>query len=164
MLNARLQNSPLDFTQASGRLSFAGDRATLDSLNAATQDVDVSIRGEVDLRDMAELKIDIFPSVPVFELSNPLNTCVSRINLQSVGITLAPMIDQIEFRGSLFEGRWRMNLRQAAIAAPPQSIQSAATDMTLCFGDKPSPQALALGLHPRSAPEPPKPRKHAKRR
>ena len=125
LLNARLQNSPLDFTQASGRLSFAGDRATLDSLNAATQDVDVSIRGEIYLRDMAELKIDIFPSVPVFELSNPLNTRVSRINLQSVGITLAPMIDQIEFRGGLFEGRWTMNLRQAAIATPPQSIRSA---------------------------------------
>jgi hypothetical protein len=164
LLNAKLQNSPFDFTQASGRLTFAGDHATLEFLDATTQDVDVSVRGDVDFRDMAEVKIDIFPSVPVFELANPPSICVSRINLRPVGIILAPMIDQIEFRGGLFEGNWTMNLRQAAIAAPAQAIQSASTKIPLCFGDNPSPQVFTLGLHPRSTPEAPKPRKRGKRR
>src|SRR4029077_15117916 len=70
LLNAKLQNAPLDFTQASARLTFDGEHGKIEFLNAATADVDVSLRGDIDLHDLAEAKIDIFPSMPVFELAN----------------------------------------------------------------------------------------------
>jgi len=163
LLNAKLQNTPLDFTQASARLEFNGEHGKIEFLNAATHDVEVSLRGDIDLRDLPEMEIDIFPSVPVFELANPPNICVSRINLQPVGITLAPMIDQIQFRGGIFEGGWKMTLRQAAIAAQSQSIPSQNANIPLCFGDKPAQQAFTFGLHPKPQPTPPRVRKRGRR-
>jgi hypothetical protein len=164
LLNAKLQNAPLDFVQASARLTFDGEHGKIEFLNAATHDVDVSLRGDIDLHDLAEAKIDIFPSVPVFELANLPNACVSRINLQPVGITLAPIINQIELRGGIFEGGWKMTLRQAAILAQDQAIPSESANIPLCFGEKPAQQSFAFGLHPRPAPEPQRPRKRIKRR
>ena len=164
LLNAKMQNAPLDFTQASARLTFDGEHGKIEFLNAATADVDVSLRGDIDLRDLAEAKIDIFPSVPVFELTTPPGSCVSRINLQPIGLTLAPMINQIELRGGIFEGGWTMTSRQATITAQGESIQSDATKIPLCFGEKPAPQSFTFGLHPKSTPEPERPRKKSKRR
>jgi hypothetical protein len=163
LVNAKLQNAPLDLTQASGRLTFNGDHGKIEFLNAATADVDVSLRGDVDLRDLAETKIDIFPSVPVFELTTPPNSCVSRINLQPVGITLAPMINQIELRGGIFEGGWTMTPRQSVITAQGQPIPSDATKIPICFGEKPAPQSFTFGLHPKPTPTPERPRKKSKR-
>ena len=164
LLNAKLQNTALDLAQASARLTFDGEHGKIEFLNAATRDVEVSLRGDIDLRDLADTKIDIFPSVPVFALSTPPNSCVSRINLQAVGITLAPMINQIEIRGGIFEGDWTMTPRQSSITAEGQSIESAATEIPLCFGDKLAQQPFTFGLHPRPTPEPERPRKRAKRR
>ncbi|HXY60377.1 MAG TPA: hypothetical protein VEH26_02095 [Chthoniobacterales bacterium] len=164
LVSARLQNAPLDFTQASGRLTFDGDHGKIEFLDAASADVDVSLRGDIDLRDLAEAKIDIFPSVPVFELTTPPNSCVNRINLQPVGITLAPMINQIELRGGIFEGGWTMTPRQSAITAQGQPIPLDATKIPLCFGEKPAPQSFTFGLHPKPTPAPERPRKKSKRR
>src|SRR5262249_46985667 len=130
---------------------------------ADPHDFEVSLRGDIDLRDLPEMKIDIFPSVPVFELTNPPNICMSRINLQPVGITLAPMIDQIEFHGGIFEGGWKMTLRRAAIADQSQAIPYQSTNNQLCFVDKPAQQAFIFGLHAKPQPTPPRVRKRERR-
>ena len=164
LLNAKLQNAPLDFTQASARLSFEGDHGKIDFLNAATRDVDVSLRGDIDLGDLADAKIDIFPSMPVFEMANPPSACVSRISLEAVEITLAPIINQIELRGGIFEGGWKLTLRQVSVPAQGEPISPEPASIPLCFGDKPAQQTLTFGLHPRPTPEPQQPRKRSKRR
>ncbi|HST31466.1 MAG TPA: hypothetical protein VLK27_11590 [Chthoniobacterales bacterium] len=164
LVNAKLQNSPLDFTQASARISFDGDHGKIEFLNAATADVEVSLRGDIDNRDLADAKIDVFPSMPVFALTTPPNSCVNRINLQAVGITLAPIINQIELRGSVFQGGWTMTPRRAEITAQGQLIPSEATKIALCFGEKPAQQSFAFGLHPKPSPTPEAPRKKSKRR
>ncbi len=164
LVNAKLQNGPLDFTQASARITFDGEHGQIEFLNAATNDVDVSLRGSIDFHDLAETKIDIFPSVPVFAMTTPPSSCVDRVNLQPVGITLAPMINQIELRGSMFDGGWTMTSRQAAITAEGQPIPSDATKVPLCFGEKPAQQSFTFGLHPKPTPAPEKPRKKTKRR
>lgn len=164
LVNSKLQNAPMDFTQASGRLTFDGNHGKIEFLNAATAEVDVSLRGNIELLDLAQAKIDIFPSVPVFGLTTPPNSCVSRINLQPIGITLAPMINQIELRGGIFEGGWTMTPRQYAITAQGQPIPSEATKILLCFGEKPAPQSFTFGLHPKPTPAPERPRKRSKRR
>ena len=164
LLDAKLQNAPIDFSQASARLVFEGERGKIEFFNAATQDVDLSLRGDIDLRDLADAKIDIFPSVPLFELTTPRSSCVTRITLQPVGITLAAMINQIELRGSFFNGGgWTMTPRQAAISAQGEPIPSDATKIPLCFEEKPTPQAFAFGLHPKATPAPERPRKKSKR-
>ncbi len=164
LLDAKLQNGPLDFTQASARITFDGDHGKIEFLNAATADVEVSLRGDIDTRDLAGAKIDIFPSTPVFALSTPPDSCVNRINLEPVGITLAPMISQIELRGSVFDGGWTMTSRQAEISAQGQPIPSEATKIPLCFGEKPAQQSFTFGLHPKPTPAPERPHKKSKRR
>jgi hypothetical protein len=164
LLNAKMQNAPLDFTQANARLTFEGEHGKIEFANATTAEVDVSFRGDLDLRDLAEAKIDIFPSVPVFELTTPPNSCVTRITLQPIGVTLAPMINQIQLRGGILEGGWTMTSRQATITAQGESIQADATRIALCFGDKPAPQFFTFGLHPKATPEPEQPRPKTKRR
>jgi hypothetical protein len=164
LVNAKLQNGPLDFTQASARITFDGEHGQIEFLNAATNDVDVSLRGNIDFHDLAETKIDIFPSVPVFAMTTPPASCVNRVNLQPVGITLAPIINQIELRGSMFDGGWTMTSRQAAITDQGQPILSDATKVPLCFGEKPAEQSFTFGLHPKPSPTPEKPRKKSKRR
>lgn len=164
LLDAKLQDAPLDFTQASARLTFDGEHGKIEFFNAATQEVDVSLRGDIDLRDLADVKIDIFPSVPLFELTPLPTSCASRINLQPIGITLAPMINQIELHGSVFEGSWTMTPRQAAISAQGQLVPAEATKIPLCFSDKSAQQSFGFGLHPKATPAPDRPRKKSKRR
>ena len=164
LLNGKLQNAPLDFTQAGGRLTFDGDHGKIEFLNAATADVDFSLRGDIDCHDLAETKIDIFPSTPVFEMTVPPTSCVNRINLQPVGITLAPLINQIELRGSIFDGGWTMTSRQAVITAQGQPIPTEATKVPLCFSEKPAQQVFTFGLHPKPTAAPESPRKKSKRR
>jgi hypothetical protein len=164
LVNAKLQNGPLDFTQASARITFDGDHGQIEFLNAATNDVDVSLRGNIDFHDLSETKIDFFPSVPVFAMTTPPGSCVNRVNLQPVGITFAPIINQIELRGSMFDGGWTMTSRQAAITAEGQPIPSDATKVPLCFGEKPAQQSFTFGLHPKPSPTPEKPSKKSKRR
>lgn len=166
LVNAKLQNNPLDFTQASGRITFDGEHGKIEFLNAATNDVDVSLRGDIDIHDLAETKIDILPSVPVFELTTPPGSCVNRISLQPVGITLAPIISQIELQGSVFDGGWAMTPRPTAIGEHGDPIPSDATKVPLCFGEKPAQQTFSFGLHPKATPTPTpaKPAKKTKRR
>ncbi|HLW35579.1 MAG TPA: hypothetical protein VKS98_07960 [Chthoniobacterales bacterium] len=164
LVNAKLQNGPLDLTQASARISFDGDHGKIEFLNAATNDVEVSLRGDIDFHDLAQTKIDIFPSVPVFELTTPPGSCVNRINLQPIGITLAPIISQIELQGSVFDGGWAMTSRPTAIGEHGDPIPSDATKVPLCFGDKPAQTSFTFGLHPKPSPTPAKPAKKKKRR
>ncbi len=164
LLNAKLQNGPLDLSQASARISFDGDHGKIEFLNAATNDVEVSLRGDIDFHDLAATKVDIFPSVPVFELTTPPASCVNRINLQPIGITLAPIISQIELQGSVFDGRWAMTSRPTAIGQPGDPIPTDATKVPLCFGDKPAQTSFTFGLHPKPSPTPATPAKKKKRR
>ena len=164
LLNAKLQNSPLDVTQASARITFNGDHAKIDFLNAATAEVEISLRGDIDNRDLADTKVDMFPSMPVFALTTPPSSCVNRVNLQPIGITLAPMINQIELRGSVFDGGgWTMTPRQAEITAQGQPIPLEATKIPLCLSEKPAQQSFTFGLHPKPSPTPEPRRKKSKR-
>lgn len=164
LVNAKLQSGPLDFTQASARISFDGEHGKIEFLNAATNEVEVSLRGDIDFHDLAATRIDIFPSVPVFELTTPPATCVNRINLQPIGITLAPIISQIELQGSVFEGGWAMTSRPAVMGEHGEPIPSDATKVPLCFGEKPAQQSFTFGLHPKPSPTPAQPVKKKKRR
>ena len=164
LVNGKLQNTSLNLTEASGRVTFDGIRAWLDFFNAATKDLDLSFRGDVDFHDTNDLTARIAASVPIFDLRPRTIDCVSKIEVESVAETLAPVIAELELRGGLFRSDWTMNLKE------PMGIQSngalildeTARKFSLCLGTGVDEKSLVLGAHPR--PEPVKPRKPAKRR
>ena len=164
LLNGKLQNTSLNLTEASGRITFDGIRASLDFFNAATKDLDLSFRGDIDFHDTNDLTVGLAASVPIFDLRPRTIHCVNKIEIESVAETLAPVVAELEFRGGLFRSDWTMNLKE------PMGIQSGGTltlnetarKFSLCLGTGMDEKPLVLGAHPR--PELVKPRKPAKRR
>jgi len=164
LLSAQLQNAPVDLTQASARLTFNGPRATVDFFNAGTKDVDLSFRGEIDFRDSNDVLAKIFPSTPVFDLMNAPIQCASQIKLEPVGITLAPMIDELDVHGGFFGRDWTIRLGEAGETQTPAAAARTTREFPLCFSDGSANKILTLGLHPRAKPEASRPKKRAKRR
>ena len=164
LLNGKLQNTSPNLTEASGRVTFDGIRASLDFFNAATKDVDLSFRGYIDFHDTNDLTIGIAASVPIFDLKPRTIDCVNKIEIESVAETLAPVVAELELRGGLFRSPWTMTLKE------PMGTQSngalilnqTARKFSLCLGTGMDEKTLVLGAHPR--PELVKPRKPAKRR
>src|SRR6266568_3401786 len=157
LVNGKLQNTSLDLTEASGWITLNGTRASLDFFAAATKDVDLSFRGEIDYQDTNALAIKIAALTPIFDLRPRATDCVGKIEIESVAVTLAPVIAELEFRGGLFQPNWTMNLKE------PTGIESngalilniTARELPLCLGTGPDEKTLLLGVHPR--PEPVKP-------
>ena len=164
LLNGKLQNTSLDLTEASGHVTFDGSRASLDFFNAATKDLDLSFRGDIDFHDINNLTVGLAASVPIFDLGPRPIDCVNKIEIESVAETLAPVVAELELRGGLFRSDWTMNLKE------PMGIQSngvlilneTARKFSLCLGVGMDEKTLVFGAHPR--PEPVKPPKPAKRR
>jgi len=164
LLNGKLQNTSPNLTEASGRVTFDGIRASLDFFNAATKDVDLSFRGYIDFHDTNDLTIGIAASVPIFDLKPRTIDCVNKIEIESVAEALAPVVAELELRGGLFRSGWTMTLKE------PMGTQSngalilnqTARKFSLCLGTGMDEKTLLLGAHPR--PELVKPRKPAKRR
>jgi hypothetical protein len=164
LLNGRLENTSLNLTEASGRVTFDGFRASLDFFNAATKDLDLSFRGDIDFHDTNDLTVRIAASVPIFDLRPRTIDCVNKIEIESVAETLAPVISALELHGGLFRSDWTMNLKE------PIGIQSngaltlneTARKFSLCLETGVDKKPFVLGAHPR--PEVVKPRKPVKRR
>src|ERR1700730_2648136 len=57
LTNGKLQSAYLNLTDMSGRLTFNGDHGSIDFFNAATKDVDLSLRGGIDLSDTTYLAL-----------------------------------------------------------------------------------------------------------
>jgi hypothetical protein len=164
LLNGKLQNTPLNLTEASGRVTFDGFRASLDFFNAATKDLDLSFRGDIDFHDTNDLTVRIAASVPIFDLRPLTIDCVNKIEIESVAETLAPVISALELHGGLFRSDWTMNLK-GPIGNQSNGaliLNERARKFSLCLEAGVDKKPLVLGAHPR--PEVVKPRKPVKRR
>jgi hypothetical protein len=116
LVNGRLQNAPLDLTEANGRVTFSGNRASLDFLNAAANDVDLSFLGEIDFHDRNDVVIKVAGATPIFDLTMRPIDCVGKIEIGAVAIALAPAVAEIEFRGGLFQSGWTIGLKERITA------------------------------------------------
>jgi autotransporter translocation and assembly factor TamB len=112
LVNGRLQNAPLDLTEANGRVTFSGNRASLDFFNAAANDVDLSFLGEIDFHDRNDVVIKIAGATPIFDLTMRPIDCVGKIEIGAVAIALAPAVAEIELRGGLFQSGWTVGLKE----------------------------------------------------
>jgi autotransporter translocation and assembly factor TamB len=167
LLDGKLQNAPMNFTEANGRATFNGDRATIDFFNACRKDVCLSFRGEIVFQDSSNLAIRITGTEPIFDLTPRAVDCLNRVELAPVGITLAPVIRELELRGGMFSSDWTVNLKESENNQSSGAINwgEATRNLRLCFGTGAGEKSLTLGALPRPhmLKEPVRPRKRAKR-
>ena len=164
LLNGALQNAPLDLTRASGRLTFSGDHGTLEFLNAATKDVDLSLKGEIDFRNSQDAVVRISSAAPIFDTSTNIRDCVRRIEIVPVDVTLAPTIEQLEFRGDVFGNNWKFGLQERGTALVATIANQTATEFHFCAGATAQGEVFSVGVRPRPQPSPPRGRKQGRRR
>jgi hypothetical protein len=104
---------------------------------------------------------------PIFDLTRQGVDCVSQIGVEAVGISLAPVVNEIELRGGLFGSDWTASLKEAGIGSVSGTLNTGETTrkFRLCSGTGIDDKRLMLGAHPRppAASEPARPKKRAKR-
>ena len=168
LVNGRLQNALLDLTETNSRVTFSGNRASLDFFNAATKDVDLSFHGEIDFHDTSDLAIKIAGATPIFDLTMRPIDCVGKIDIGAVTIALAPTVAEMEFRGGLFQSGWTIGLREGTSAQSFGALDpnETARKFPLCFSSTTAAEkTLFLGApgRPETQRETIRPKKREKR-
>jgi hypothetical protein len=153
----------INLSETSGRLDFAGNRASIEFLNVATRDADLSLTGEIDFQDTNNVTVRISGPMPIFDLTSQPIDCINNVELSSVPFSLATAVAELQFRGGLFQSNWTVGLKEGAIAeysdaAAPDGVtrefplcsSSAFLERaTLSLGTLPRPEA-----HPTATPRP----------
>ena len=168
LVNGKLSGnggSPINLTEASGRIAFGGNRAAMEFLNIASKDTDLSLRGEIDFQDTNNVTIKVNGAMPLFDLTQYPIGCMEKIELTSVPFTLAPAVAELEFCGGLFQPNWTIGLKDRTIAQSfympdPNGVTR---EFPLCFSCAgPEQTKLVLATLPRPEARPvatPRPRK-----
>jgi hypothetical protein len=169
LVNGKLQNAPLDLTEANGRVTFSGNRASLDYFNAATKDVALSFLGEIDFHDTSDVAIKIAGATPLFDLTMRPIDCVGKIEMGAITIALAPAVAEIEFRGGLFQSDWTISLKErvSAQSFPAFDLKETARKFPLCSSSTTAAEkTLFLGApgRPEARRETPPSKKRGKKR
>jgi hypothetical protein len=155
LVNGKLSGSSGSFsnlTEASGRIIFDGNRASLEFLNAATKDVDLALGGEINFEEINDVTVRIAGATPLFDLTLPPVDCVNKIEVVPVALPLAPAATEMEFRGGLFQSGWSVILKeQNAIQLISSSLPETNTRMfPLCLETGSAQKPLSLGALPRA--------------
>jgi len=156
LMNGKLSGDgggSINLTEASGRIVFGGNRASIEFLNVATKDTDLSLRGEVDFQDINNVTVKIDGAMPIFDLTRQPIDCMSKIEFASVPFTLAPAVAELQFCGALFQSNWTISLKERTIAQSSDTPDpnDVTREFPLCFsGNSLEKATLLLGALPRS--------------
>src|SRR5262249_44171983 len=131
---------------------FSGERATLEFLNAATKEVDLSLKGEVDLRSSNDLAVTISTDSPIFDTTTSVQDCVRGIQISVVDATLAPIIREVEFRGDLFGSNWKFELKEIGTSAATAMANPLTREFHFCTSATPPGEIFNFGAPPRPKP------------
>jgi hypothetical protein len=120
-------------------------------LNVASQDVDLSLRGEIDFEDINDVTVRISGPTPIFDLTSQQIDCVNKIKVAPAVLTLAPAVTEFEFCGGLFQPGWTVSLHEStglesSAMSDPDGV---ARNLPLCLGRSPEEKTLLLGGLPR---------------
>ena len=152
--------------EASSRIAFTGNRASLEFLNVATKDVDLSVTGEIEFPDTNDVTVRIAGATPIFDLMLQPIDCVNKIEIAPAALALAPAVEQVEFHGSIFRSDWTIDLKErtSIYSFGNPNLDGADHKFSLCFSGAEG-ITLLLGAPPRpeEAREPMPPKKRAKR-
>jgi len=168
LMNGKLSGDAggsINLTEASGRIVFGGNRASIEFLNVATKNTDLSLRGEIDFQDANDVTVTIDGAMPIFDLTPHQIDCMNKIEFASVPFTLAPAIAELQFRGALFQPNWTIGLKERTIAESSDipDPDGVTREFPLCFSGNPlQSSTLLLGslprpeAHPAATPHPKK--------
>ncbi|PYK10025.1 MAG: hypothetical protein DME65_10875 [Verrucomicrobia bacterium] len=73
----------INLTEANGRIVFGGNRASIEFLNVATKDTDLSLRGEIDFQDTKKVAVRIDGAMPIFDLTPHQVECTNKIEVKN---------------------------------------------------------------------------------
>ncbi|HJX82364.1 MAG TPA: hypothetical protein VJ248_10060, partial [Candidatus Udaeobacter sp.] len=155
LMNGKLSGDAggcINLTDASGRIVFGGNRASIEFLNVATKNTDLSLRGEIDFQDTNNVTVRIDGAMPIFDLTPHQIGCMNKIEFASVPFTLAPAVTELQFRVALFQPNWTIGLKERTIAESSDipDPDGVTREFPLCFSGNPLQSAtLLLGSLPR---------------
>jgi hypothetical protein len=172
LVNGKLSGNtgtPFNLTEATGRIGFEGNRASIEFLNLATKDADVAFRGDIDFQDANEVTVRLVGATPIFDLTSQASDCMNKIEFTSMPFTLAPAVAELELCGSLFRSGWTIALKEhTSVQFPGASDPSGITrEFPLCFsanGLKKGTLLLGALPRPEAPPATPRTKKRAKAR
>ena len=134
-------------------LTFGGQSATVDFLRLAQRGIDRFAHGEIEFIDLTGIAVKLLPNESILE-ATPLEAgdCVSAIQLSATTVAEPPQrlpINEIDFRGSLFDRAWTISLSGRIPDDPYQALRApVARTFPFCReGDAPG-KPLTLGLAP----------------
>lgn len=153
LINGKLSGSSDSFSnvmEASSRIIFDANRASLEFLNVATKDADLALHGEIDFEDINDVVVRITGATPVFDLTSRPVDCVNKIEIVPAALPLAPAATELEFRGGLFQSGWSVSLKEEMSSQSLITSMSGSATRTfpLCFGTRPEEKTLLLGAVP----------------
>jgi hypothetical protein len=159
LLNGKLsgdEGGSINLTEASVRIVFEESRASIEFLNIATKDTDLSLRGEIDFQNTNNVTVRLSGATPIFDLTPRPIDCMNKIEFASAPFTLAPAVAELQFCGGIFQSNWTVGLKERTIGQSsdipnPDDVTrelpfcSSVTSLeraTLLLGSLPRPQAL----------------------
>jgi hypothetical protein len=162
---ARLGKGPLHGAELSGRLTFKGAKASVDTATVTSKNAEVSFHGELDFSDPNAINAKLFSARPLFDLTPAeASGCLGDITLLSTAgrETSAAPVDQIYLSGdsgqlSVISLQYKSTDQIAGPGGTP-----AIRAFLVCSGDE-KPRAT-LTLASEAAPKISPPRKRPKRR
>jgi hypothetical protein len=155
LMNGKLSGDAggsVNLTEASGRIVFGGNRASIEFLNVATKNTDLSLRGEIDFQDTNNVTVRIDGPTPIFDLTAHQIGCMNKIEFASVPFTLAPAVAELQLCGALFQPNWTIGLKErtSAESSDIPDPDGVTREFPLCFSGNPLETAtLLLGSLPR---------------
>jgi hypothetical protein len=163
LLKGKLQASFLNLTEASTHITFNGDHASINFFNAATNDVDLSLYGEISFPEINDLAVKLVTATPILDLTLGPVSCVGKIEIEPVMITLAPEVAELDVRGGLFQSDWSIGLKErisgqfvASLALngtarkfPVCSLDANGGEKTLLLGTSRRPEAHRQAIRPK---------------
>jgi hypothetical protein len=156
LINGRL----LGGVTLSSAITFGGQTATIDFAQVARKNVHVAhalaatlytAHGEIEFRDLADIRMRVFPIEPVTALTllEP-GDCVYGVEFSLNGNAglRRPRIDEIDFRGSLTTPDWTISLSEKNQPDPLETLLRAGPSRTfpVCHDFEPLGKTLTLGI------------------
>ena len=144
--------APASLVETSGRIAFEGNRASVEFLNVATNDVDLCLQGEISFEDADDVTVKLNGATAMFDLTSGPMDCVNKLRLTPTVLSLAPAIADLELRGSVFRDDWMVTLQEAATVPSIEGSDPESTTRTFSFcpGDTTDERILLLGAPPRA--------------
>ncbi len=165
--NGKLGVALVPLTEASGRLVFKGQTASIDSLNLGNAETVLSLHGDAGFADLNDIDLELTPNQTMVDLAPRRDgDCVHEIKIAPLpgGQPISASIDRVAFHGGFFGKPWliAMTEHQNAASGPP----AAARPFPLCARDHKEASFLIFGCEQRVQPksETSRPRKKLKRR